>query len=213
MDLEIWGIGTTRAMRAHWVALELGLDYECHAIGSRSGETKTAEYTRLNPKQKIPVLQHGDLVLSESAAIVQYLTETYPTPPDFFVPANAAERAKLNEWCFFIMMELDAHTLYVMRRHDGLKEIYGAAPVAVDSAREYFLKYLDAMTPRIEGPYVMGEKFSVADVLLMTCLDWALAYDIALPPAIMAYRDHVARRPAYQRALRVTYPDRFTAQA
>ena len=213
MDLAIWGIGTTRAMRAHWVALELGLDYECHPIGSRSGETRTAEYTRLNPKQKIPVLQHGDLVLSESAAIVQYLTETFPTPPDFFVPANATQRAKLNEWCFFIMMELDAHTLYVMRRHDGLKEIYGAAPVAVDSAREYFLKYLDAMTPRIEGPYVMGEKFSVADVLLMTCLDWALAYDIALPPAIKAYRDHVARRPAYGSALRVTYPDRFTAQA
>ncbi len=208
MDLEIWGIGTTRAMRAHWVALELGLDYECHAIGPRTGETRTAEFTRLNPKQKIPVLRHGDLVLSESAAIVQYLTETFDSP-DFFVPAIAAERAKLNEWSFFIMMELDAHALYLIRRHDGLKEIYGAAPEAVASAREYFSKYLDAMAPRIAGPHVMGDKFSIADVLLMTCLDWALAYDIALPPAAAAYRDHVAKRPAYRRALRVTYPDRL----
>ncbi len=208
MDLEIWGIGTTRAMRAHWVALELGLDYECHAIGPRTGETRTAEFTRLNPKQKIPVLRHGDLVLSESAAIVQYLTETFDSP-DFFVPANATQRAKLNEWCYFVMMELDAHALYLIRRHDGLKEIYGAAPEAVASAREYFTKYLDAMAPRMAGPHVMGDKFSIADVLLITCLDWALAYDIALPPAAAAYRDHVAQRPAYQRALRVTYPDRF----
>ena len=208
MDLEIWGIGTPRAMRAHWVALELGLDYECHAFGPRTGEMRTAEFARLNPKQKIPVLRHGDLVLSESAAIVQYLTETFESA-DFFVPANASERARLNEWCFFIMTELDAHALYLIRRHDGLKEIYGAAPVAVASAREYFSKYLDAMAPRIAGPHVMGEKFSAADVLLITCLDWALAYDIALPPAAAAYRDHVAQRPAYQRALRVTYPDRF----
>ncbi len=209
MDLEIWGIGTPRAMRAHWVALELGLDYECHAFGPRTGEMRTAEFTRLNPKQKIPVLRDGDLVLSESAAIVQYLTETYPTPPDFFVPANATQRAKLNEWCYFVMTELDAHALYLIRRHDGLKEIYGAAPEAVASAREYFIKYLDAMAPRIAGPYVMGDKFSIADVLLMTCLDWALAYDIALPTAVLAYRDHVVQRPAYGRALRVTYPDRF----
>lgn len=76
--LVVWGIGTARTIRVLWTALELGLDYEHRAIGPRTGETHTAEYMRLNPKQKIPTLQHGPVVISESAAIIQYLLEVFP---------------------------------------------------------------------------------------------------------------------------------------
>ena len=62
-------------MRAHWMLLELGLDYECHPLQSRTGETHTDAFKRLNPRHKIPVLRHGALVLTESAAILQYLSE------------------------------------------------------------------------------------------------------------------------------------------
>ena len=56
---------------------ELGLEYEKHPIGSRSGATQTDEFTRLNPRQKIPVLEDGELVLAESAAIVTHLADNY----------------------------------------------------------------------------------------------------------------------------------------
>ncbi len=70
----VWGAGTPRTLRAHWSMHELELDYQRRPIGSRNGGNLTLEYTQINPSQKIPSLQDGDLVVSESAAIVNYLT-------------------------------------------------------------------------------------------------------------------------------------------
>ena len=67
--LVLWGVGTSRTLRAHWALHELGLDYECRPILPRTGETKTQEYTRLNPRQKIPLLQDDDVTIAESPAI------------------------------------------------------------------------------------------------------------------------------------------------
>jgi glutathione S-transferase len=180
--------------------LELGLEYECHPIQSRTGETHTDEFRRLNPRHKIPVLRHGSLVLTESAAIIQYLSETFPHATEVYVPSDARSRARLHEWCYFIMSELDAGSLYVVRRHDGLKQIYGEAPAAVASAKSYFLHNLDAMASRIgrENPYLLGDQLSVADILLITCLDWAVSCGIPLPETVLRYRQRVALRPAYQ---------------
>ena len=210
-NIKVWGIESVRCMRVHWMAQELGLDYEIVPIRSRSGETLTETFTKLNPKQKIPVFEHGPLVLSESAAIIGYMSETFPLPKGFFVAEDVGGRATLSEWCYFIQMELDAHALYLIRRHDYLKHIYGAAPTAVASAEEYFLKQLNAVTKRIDtaGNYLMGEKFSTADILLVSCIDWAIAYEISLPQVVHRYRAHVAERPAYQHALKVNYPNGF----
>jgi len=188
--------------------LELGLDYECHPIQSRTGETHTDAFKRLNPRHKIPVLRHGTFVLTESAAIIQYLSETFANSKEVCVPSEAAGRARLHEWCYFIMSELDAGSLYVVRRHDGLKQIYGEAPVAVESAKSYFLHNLEAMASRIgsDNPYVCGDQLSVADILLMTCLDWAVSCSIPLPEPVSHYRQRVALRPAYQVALKKNFP-------
>ncbi len=59
-DLTLWGVGTSRTIRAHWMLLELGLEYESRPIGSRTGETMTDEFMRLNPRHKIPVRERGD---------------------------------------------------------------------------------------------------------------------------------------------------------
>ncbi len=209
-DLTLWGVGTSRTMRAHWMLLELGLDYQFNPIGSRTGETQTDEFMRLNPRHKIPVLRHGSFVLTESAAIVQYLGETFSNPDSIEAPRDAESRAELNEWCYFIATELDAGSLYVMRRHVGLEHIYGAAPKAVESARNYFIENVEAMAPRIarSGRYLMGERFSVADILMMTCLDWAITERIPLSVPIHEYHSRVATRPAYQKALERNFPAR-----
>src|SRR5271168_2986378 len=167
-DLTLWGAGTFRTIRPHWMLLELGLDYQFHPIGSRTGETLTDEFKRLNPKHKIPVLQHGALVLTESGAIIQYLSETFADRGVIYSAADNASRARLNEWCYFVMSELDASSLYVVRKHEGLKHIYGEAPAAVESARGYFLHNLEAMAEQIEraDPYLFGDRLSTADVLL-----------------------------------------------
>jgi glutathione S-transferase len=205
-ELTLFGIGTSRTMRAHWILLELGLDYESHPIQPRTGETLTEQFGRLNPRHKIPVLQHKSFVLTESAAIVQYLSETFADRIRFYVPQDAQARASLNEWCYFIMTELDAGSLYVVRRHEGLPSIYGEAASAVASAKTYFLHNLETMTPRIaRAPYLFGELLSTADILLTTCIDWASVSGIALPQPAIDYRRRVAQRPAYQKALKKNF--------
>jgi glutathione S-transferase len=181
---------------------ELDLAYERRPIGSRTGETRTPEYIRLNPSQKIPVLQDGDFVLSESAAIVNYLAQTYGAARNLSLPANTRDRARYDQWCFFIMMELDANTLYIIRRHEGLKELYGEAPNAVKTARDCFRQQAQAAAQRLvsTGPFVLGERFSGADILLTTCLGLAVSNQIELPDALDEYLKRCTAREAYQLA-------------
>ena len=115
--LTLWGVGTSRTVRAHWAMHELGLDYETRPIGARTGETQTAEFTALNPRQKIPLLQDGDFCIGESAAIVAYLSRTYASAARSLIPEPQREYAAWLEWSFFIVPELDSTSLYVMRRH------------------------------------------------------------------------------------------------
>ena len=201
-DLTLWGVGTSRTMRAHWMLLELGLEYQFNPIRSRTGETHTEEFMRLNPRHKIPVLKHKSVVITESAAIIQYLSEVWSKPTEIHVPADSAGRAALNEWCYFIVTELDAASLNVVRRHDGLRHIYGDSPAAVEAAKEYFRHNLEAMTSRLStrNEYLLDDRLSIADILLMTCLDWAAASEIALPDTFLQYRQRIAQRPAYQAA-------------
>ena len=207
-DLTLWGVGTSRTIRPHWMLLEMGLEYDYHPIGSRTGETLTSEFLKLNPRHKIPVLRHGDLVMTESAAIIQYLSETFEAPAGMYVSRDPISRARLQEWCYFIATELDAGSLYVMRRHIGLEHIYGAAPKAVDAARKYFIENVEAMAPRIAdaGRYLMGDLFSIADILLMTCIEWAIVERIPLSETIHEYRSRVATRPAFRKAMERNFP-------
>ena len=199
----LWGAGTPRTMRAHWILHELGLSYERRPFGPRSGETQTVEFTKLNPRQKIPVLQDGDFTLAESAAIVTYLADTYGTSQDLVPqPAGTRERALYYQWCFSIMTELDAHTLYIIRKHSDLKEIYGEAPNALRAAREGFLKQVGvaAHTLSSHGPFLLGKAFTGADILLTTCLTSAVRREIPLTDVLRDYMKRTTSREGYQLA-------------
>ena len=207
-NLTVFGVGTSRTLRVHWLAQELGLEYRIEPVQARNGDTQKNAYRQMSPKSKVPVLKHGDLVVTESAAILAYLAEQFAPKQGFFVPKNAMERVRLNEWCYFIMTELDAHPLYIIRRHDALRDIYGEAPQAVDSAREYFARMASAMEPRIAAveQFLLGEALSVADILLTTVLTWAHNYELELSDACHAYRQRLTARPTYQAALAINQP-------
>jgi glutathione S-transferase len=99
--LHLWGVTTSRTLRAVWALHELSLDYVAHPILPRSGETKTEEFTRLNPRQKIPVLQDGDFTIAESPAIIAYLSDTYGADGNHLIPRDPKLRATWLEWCLF----------------------------------------------------------------------------------------------------------------
>lgn len=138
-------------------------------------------------------------MLTESAAIVTYLGDKFGglTP----VPGSI-ERARYYEWMSYILMELDAHTLYVMRKHGDLKHLYGEAPAALSAARAGFEKQIRWALPRMESaPFLVGDEFGAADILMTTCLDWAVAYGFELAEPALAYRARHRRRPAFRAAL------------
>lgn len=210
MSMTVWGAGTARTLRAHWALAELGLPYETRPVGSRTGETQSAAFRALSVKEKIPVLvvrgegAGEDVVLTESAAIVTYLGEQHG---GLLPPPGSLGRGRYYEWMSFILMELDAHTLYVMRKHGDLRRIYGAAPAAMDAARRGFEKQLKWALPRLEAaPFLVGGEFTGVDILMTTCLDWAVAYGFDLPPPCHAYREGHHARGAYQQAVAANAP-------
>jgi glutathione S-transferase len=204
----LWGAGTSRTLRAHWALQELELEYDARAIGSRTGETQTDEFRRLNPREKIPVLQDGDLILAESAAITTYLAERYGAASGTIPSAGTNERAHYYEWAFFIMTELDAHTLYVIRRHRDLAELYGDAPNAVRAAEEGFAKQVAVAAQTLEDgrPYLLGDTFTGVDILLASCLGWALFCQLPLAPVLSEYLKRTSDRDAYRRAVALNFP-------
>lgn len=196
-------------MRPLWMAEELGIAYEHRPIGPRTGETQTPEYQQLNRKQKIPFMEDGDVKLSESLAICRYLRDQYPTST-LLLPDDPPTKAKEDEWCCYIYGELDETSLYVMRRHGDLGMIYGESEVTVSAARAYAEKHFEVVGHLLQHQhYLVAEKFGLADLFLMTCIDWANAYDVSLPQRLHDYHDRVRERPAYQRAMKQNYPDRF----
>ena len=204
--LTIWGGATGRTIRAHWMAHEISLDYEPRLIGSRTGETQSKEFTMLNVKEKIPVLVDGDFVLTESAAIVTYLADTYGSDYNLVPQPMTKERAKYNEWLSYIQMELDAHTLYIMRKHRDLSAIYGEAPAAITAAIEGFQKQIRfAENYLSDHEYLISENFGAADLMLTSVLTWAKAYGIDLNERLISYSESNCERAAYKTAAKLNF--------
>jgi glutathione S-transferase len=204
----LWGVGTSRTIRAHWALHELGLTYQRRPILPRTGETQTEEFTALSARQKIPLLQDNGFVITESAAIVTYLSDAYGQSHNRLLPKDVKERARCLEWCFFVISELDATSLYVMRRHGDLRHIYGEAPSANEAAAAYFQKQMRTVERELEDGrrHVLGDRFSAADMLLSTCVTWAVRYGVPVSDKVLAYNGGITTREAYAKAVASNVP-------
>ena len=204
-EIIFWGAGTARTFRPIWMAEELGLSYKLNPIGPRTGETQTIDFTNLNRKQKIPLMQIGEFHLSESLAICKYLQRTFPSNR-LFIPNTDDQIAKEEEWCYFILGEIDETSLYVMRRHYDLKEIYGESKTVTNACRDYLKRQFEVIEEYLEDKnYIMKEGFGICDIFLISCLDWALFYKFELPKNMTKYREDIIKRPAYKKAMDINY--------
>lgn len=211
-QLKVIGGATSRTMRAHWAAHELGLDYDVELIGSRTGATQKPDFIALNAKQKIPVLLHNDLVLTESGAIINHLSrlaaaKSNTTGISLLPPSSdLAACARYDEWMSFLLMEIDAQALYILRKHEDLTHIYGEAPAAVATARKCFethIKVAERQLARTE--YLLGAQFTGIDIVLTTCLDWAKSCNFELGEAFESYLRRMHARPACKTAGRLNF--------
>lgn len=212
----LWGIGTPRPFRVLWALAELGLACEHKKILPRGTGMDDPDFRALTERHKIPFYEDDRVKIGESAAIVNYLADRYGRDVLPMPAPGTRERAILMDRTMFIMTEIDAR-LYTTRLHGqppaGLSTIYGAAAIAVEAAKQYVNNSLleAARWFKEEQQFVMGENFGTADILLVSCLDWALMEGLDLPPSLGAYRDRVASRLGYLAAMAQNDPSSSVA--
>ncbi len=204
----VWGIGTSRTVRPQWALIELGLDYEHKKILPRGGGIENSGLLAVSPRHKVPFYEDDRVKIGESAGICCYLANRHGGDQGLRMPEHgSAELADFYDHVFYIMTEIDAR-LYTVRMHAqpplGLSETYGEAPVACDAAKNYVQRgFTEAERWLSDGrSFVMGDEFGVPDILLVTCLDWALGYDMKVSDALQSYRGRVAARPSYDEAMK-----------
>ncbi len=135
--MKLYGFGPTRSLRALWSLRELGVHFDFEVVNLVAGEHQRPEFLRLNPAGKVPVLVDGDLVITESAAIVLYLAEKYPEKK--LLPADLRTRAQVYRWVMFAMTELEP-PLWRITRHTALLPEDKRLPQDVALAREDFAR-------------------------------------------------------------------------
>ena len=192
----------TCSLSPHIVALEAGiaLDFEKVNLARTPHPTETgADYTAVNPNGYVPALElDNGSVLTEGAAIVQYLADL--KPESGLVPAaGTAERYRQQSWLNFIATEL--HKMYSPWL---FHPAYGMQ--AQDVARKKIAERLVFVETHLakSGPFLMGEYFSAADAYLFTIVGWSAfaKVDLSAFPHLRAFMDRVGARPAVREAMR-----------
>lgn len=146
-----------------WLALEhKGLAYELSMLSLDKGELKTPDFLALNPRGKVPVIVDGGFALAESAVIVEYLEDMYPTPDRPLWPSDARARATARR----IAAEADSY-LYPHGRtlvRELLMRSAGEPDAAVlDAAREGLARELLRLEPVFANGFIAGSAPSAAD--------------------------------------------------
>ncbi|MDC3024409.1 glutathione S-transferase family protein [Alphaproteobacteria bacterium] len=205
--IEVWGYKSFRPFRIYWALYEYNLKFVSYKIGSRTGETQTKEYLKINSKGKIPSFKHDNITITESAAAVSYIVNNFKKPKDFFIPNTIEDKAKLDEWCFFSLMELDCLSIYILRRHEkpenlGLSEIYGEADNAIETARSHFDRMISACEKNInDDRWLLGNSPSMADIIFMSCLIHCDNFNLEIKSdKVNSYIERVKNRKQFQLA-------------
>lgn len=183
------------SLSPHIVLREAGLPFDAEVVDLKTKKTKSgADFRSVNPKGQVPTLQiDGGDILTEGAAIVQYLADQKPEKK--LAPANGTvERYHLQEWLNYIAAEV----------HKGFSPLFN--PNTPDAYKEIMKENLAAkfhhLSKSLEGrDYLMGN-FTVADAYLYTILTWAkpMGIDLGKWPTLKGYFDRVAARPAVREA-------------
>jgi glutathione S-transferase len=159
-----------------------------------SGEHRSPAFVKLNPAGKLPVLVDGDLVLSESVAIVLYLAEKYRDKG--LIPSDRAQRAQLHRWLMFAATDLE-QPLWRISRHTALYHEDRRLPGEVVVAREDFKPMAAVLEEHMKDrQFLVGDKATVADFVLAYTLDWANEVQLLDAfPQLKAYIERMYARP------------------
>jgi glutathione S-transferase len=192
--LKLYGFGPTRSIRALWTLRELGVDFEFVTVNLVAGEHRRPEFLARNPAGKLPVLVDGDVVLTESVAIVLYLGEKYADKK--LLPAELAARAQVYRWLLFSATELE-QPLWRIARHTSLYPKEKRLPAEVGLASQDFQEMAAVMEEHLRGrQFLVGDTVTVADFVAAYTLDWANeVHLLESTPNLRSYMERMYARP------------------
>lgn len=183
----------SRAAMTRALLEELGVEHELCLVDFRKEEQLSAEYRAINPMGKVPAIRHNGAMVTETVAIYIYLADYYRDAglaPDL----DAPERGAYLRWLVFYAACFEpALADLAMKREPPPRATSAYADAAT------VLEVLDGALA--DGPFLLGERFSAADVLWANALRWVTGFGmIEATPARKAYMERVLQRPAQQRA-------------
>jgi glutathione S-transferase len=172
---------------------ELGADYALHVLNLKKNEQRDPAYLAINPMGKVPAIRHGDALVTEQPAVYIYLADLYADAG--LAPAlDDPQRGPYLRWLVFYGSSFEPALIDKAMKREP-------APSSTSPYGDYDTM-LGTLTQQLRaGPYLLGERFSAADVLWGTALAWTTAFKLVPElPEIMAYIARVNARPAAQRA-------------
>lgn len=192
--MKLYEFGPTRSIRARWILQELAIDFEAASVDLPARRHRTPEFLELNPAGKIPVLVDGDLVLSESVAIVLYLAEKHRDRG--FIPLDPQLRADMYRWILFAVTELE-QPLWRIAKHTTIFPEQDRIPADVALARREFLPMAAVLENHMKGrDYVVGDRLTAADFIIAYTVDWADVVDLLGEcPTLRSYLARMYARP------------------
>ena len=191
---KVIGNTNTRTMRVLWAMNEIGLKYEHLKVGAQSAEAQLA-----NVSGKVPSLEANGVNIADSTAIITYLADKYN---QLTFPAGTIERAQQDSFTQFILDELDS-ILWTAARHSFVLPKEMRVSELKGTLRWEFARSLKVLESRMgTGPNVMGEEFTIPDIILTHIGGWARVAKFDIPDGKL--RDYFRRqikRPAYISAI------------
>ncbi|GAA5176295.1 glutathione S-transferase family protein [Niveibacterium umoris] len=169
---------------------ELGVAYELNVLNLKAGEQRKPEYLAVNPMGKVPAVRHGDALITEQVALYIYLADAFPDSG--LAPAIGDPlRGPYLRWIAFYGSCFEPAVVDRALKREP-------APMATSPYGDYATTIKTIDDQLAQGDYLLGDRFSAADVLWGTALGWTTGFGlVAHTPAIDAYIARVAARPAF----------------
>jgi glutathione S-transferase len=194
--ITIYGREQSRSFRGVWALVEADVKFDYVHI---SRDALPEGYETLNTQIKVPTLVDADLVLTESAAIVNYAGALSKTP---LIPTDPKGRAAYDNMCYFIMTELEQPLWSIGKHMRPLLPKELQIKAMATTADFEFNKAVAALLPMLaDRDYAVGNDFSLADVLLAQTLNWADRFERTVPDSLLQYRDRMYERAGARKAL------------
>ena len=189
----VLGSTKNRTLRVIWTLEELGVPYE-----QVVGDPGSTEVKVLNSTGKVPALIVEGEVLADSVAIMTFLSDRHHA---LTFPAGSVERLRMDGQIHFLLEEFDS-LLWVAAKNSFINPVEQRAAEVKPILKWEFERSLKRLEERLQGEYLMGDTFTISDILAAHCLNWASnAKFPKAGEALTAYTDRCCNRAAYKRAL------------